>query len=66
MVTIKLTDVSVKFGNKFRKRQNYTMWFSATKDGVTKNTSVNELMKIIAERYTHEVTLNKQSKIEII
>jgi hypothetical protein len=65
MVTIKLKNVSVKYGERFRKNQNYTMTFF-NKDGVDENTNVDDIRELIISKYSNKVNLTKQSQIEIV
>ena len=62
-LAIKLKNVSVCYGKKFRHNQNYTMDFWTLNDGINENTTVEDLKKIIAEKYAHKVYLNPASKI---
>lgn len=64
MVTVKLTNVSVKSGKKFRHNQNYTMTFWKY-DGVDENSTIDDIRNIIKSYYNHEVILNQSSNILI-
>jgi hypothetical protein len=62
MVTIKLKNVSVKFGKKFRHNQNYTLTLYK-KDGVDEDTTIDEIENIIIEKLSDKIILSKQSEI---
>ena len=65
MVAIKLKNVSVKSGDKFRNNQNYTMTFWK-KDGIDENSTVDDIRDLIISKYSNRVLLNKTSQIEIV
>lgn len=65
MVTIKLKNVSVKSGDRFRNNQNYTMTFWK-KDGIDEKSTVDDIRDLIISKYSNRVVLNKTSQIEII
>ena len=65
MVAIKLKNVSVKSGDKFRNNQNYSMTFWK-KDGIDENSTVDEIKDLIISKYSNRVVLNKSSHIEIV
>ena len=65
MVAIKLKNVSVKSGDRFRNNQNYTMTFWK-KDGIDENSTVDDIRDLIVFKYSNIVLLNKSSQIEII
>lgn len=65
MISIKLKNVSVKNGDKFRHNQNYTMAFFK-KDGIDGNSTVDNIRDLIISEYSNRVTLTKQSQIEIV
>jgi hypothetical protein len=65
MVSIKLKNVSVKNGNKFRNNQNYSMTFSK-KDGIDETSTVDDIRDLIISKYSNKVLLNKNSQIEIV
>lgn len=64
MVEIKLKNVSVKNGDRFRNNQNYTMIFRK-KDGIDENSTVDDIRDLIISKYSNMVVLNKSSQIEI-
>lgn len=66
MIHIKLKNVSVCYGKRFRHNQNYTMTFFEHKDGVNKNTTEEDIKNIISNKYSKKIYLNKQSKLEIL
>lgn len=63
MIAVKLQNVSVKFGKKFRHNQNYTMTFF---DNVDINTTEDDIKSFINKDYKNKVILNKDSKIKIV
>ena len=65
MVAIKLKNVSVKSGDRFRNNQNYTMVFWK-KDGIDETSTVDDIRELIVSKYSNRVTLNKSSQIEIV
>ena len=65
MIAIKLKNVSVKSGDKFRNNQNYTMTFWK-KDGIDENSTVDDIRDLIISKYSNRVLLNKSSQIEIV
>lgn len=65
MTVVKLKNVSVKSGIRFRNNQNYTMVFFK-KDGIDKDSTVDEIKYLISSKYQSRVILNKSSTIEII
>jgi len=65
MVAIKLKNVSVKSGDKFRNNQNYTMTFWK-KDGIDEYSTIDDIKDLIISKYFNKVILNKSSQIEII
>ncbi len=65
MVTIKLKNVSVKSGDKFRNNQNYTMTFFK-KDGIDETSTVDDIRDLIISKYSNRVSFNKNSQIEIV
>jgi hypothetical protein len=65
MVSIKLKNVSVKSGDKFRNNQNYTMTFFK-KDGIDETSTVDDIRDLIISKYSNRVLLNKNSQIEIV
>jgi hypothetical protein len=65
MVSIKLKNVSVKSGDKFRNNQNYTMTFFK-KDGIDETSTVDDIRDLIIYKYSNRVWLNKNSQIEIV
>ena len=65
MVAIKLKNVSVKSGDRFRNNQNYTMTFWK-KDGIDENSTVDDIRDLIISKYSNRVLLNKSSQIEIV
>jgi hypothetical protein len=65
MVSIKLKNVSVKSGDKFRNNQNYTMSFFK-KDGIDETSTVDDIRDLIISKYSNKVSLNKNSQIEIV
>lgn len=65
MIAIKLKNVSVKSGDKFRNNQNYTMTFWK-KDGIDEYSTVDDIRDLIISKYFNRVILNKSSQIEII
>ena len=65
MVSIKLKNVSVKSGDKFRNNQNYTMTFFK-KDGIDETSTVDDIRDLIIYKYSNRVSLNKNSQIEIV
>lgn len=65
MVAIKLKNVSVKSGDKFRNNQNYTMTFWK-KDGIDEYSTVDDIKDLIFSKYFNRVILNKSSQIEIV
>lgn len=62
MVLIKLKNVSVKSGDRFRNNQNYTMIFWK-KDGVDENSSIDDIREVILSKCSNRVQLNKSSQI---
>jgi hypothetical protein len=65
MVAIKLKNVSVKSGDRFRNNQNYTMVFRE-KDGIDETSTIDDIRELIVSKYSNRVLLNKSSKIEIL
>lgn len=65
MIAIKLKNVSVKSGDKFRNNQNYTMTFWK-KDGIDEYSTVDDIRDLIISKYSNRVLLNKSSQIEIV
>ncbi len=65
MITIKLKNVSVKTGDRFRNNQNYTMTFFK-KHGVDGNSTVDDIRDLIISEYSNKVVLTKHSQIEIV
>lgn len=65
MVSVKLKNVAVKNGDKFRNNQNYTMTFWK-KDGIDENSTVDDIRNLIISKYSNRVLLNKSSQIEIV
>ena len=65
MVVIKLKNISLKRGNKFRNNQNYSMTFWK-KDGIDENSTVDDIKDLIISKYSNRIILNKSSQIEII
>lgn len=65
MVSVKLKNVSVKSGDRFRNNQNYTMVFWK-KDGIDKTSTIDDIRELIVSKYSNRVVLNKSSQIEII
>lgn len=65
MVAIKLKNVSVKSGDKFRNNQNYSMTFWK-KDGIDEYSTIDDIKDLIISKYFNKVILNKSSQIEII
>ena len=65
MVLVKLKNVSVKSGDRFRNNQNYTMTFWK-KDGIDENSTVDDIRDLIISKYFNRVLLNKSSQIEIV
>lgn len=65
MVSVKLKNVSVKSGDRFRKNQNYTMTFWK-KDGIDENSTVDDIRDLIISKYSNRVLLNKTSQIKIV
>ena len=65
MVAVKLKNVSVKYGERFRNNQNYTMTFWK-KDGIDENSTVDDIRYLIISKYSNIVTLNKSSQIDIV
>ncbi len=65
MIAIKLKNVSVKSGDKFRNNQNYTMTFWK-KDGIDEYSTVDDIRDLIISKYFNRVILNKSSQIEIV
>lgn len=65
MVSIKLKNVSVKNGDRFRNNQNYTMVFWK-KDGIDEASTVDDIRELIVSKYSNRVMLNKSSQIEIV
>ena len=65
MVSVKLKNVSVKSGERFRNNQNYTMTFWK-KDGIDENSTVDDIRDLIISKYSNRVLLNKSSQIEIV
>ncbi len=66
MIHIKLKNVSVLYGKKFRHNQNYTMVFYKLIDAVDENTSEDDIKKLISDKYSKKVYLTKKSKLEIV
>ena len=64
MIAVKLKNVSVKQGDRFRNNQNYTMVFSK-KDGIDENSTIDDIKDLIESEYSGLVSLNKFSQIEI-
>lgn len=64
MVEIKLKNVSVKYGKKFRHNQNHTMAFFK-KDGVDADTTEEDIKELLRTNYSDKVTLNKSSQLTI-
>lgn len=64
MITVKLKNVSVKSGNRFRNNQNYTMTF--WKDEIAENSTIENIRDLIISKYSNIVVLNKSSQIEYI
>lgn len=65
MVVVKLKNVSINNGRKFRTNQNYTMIFW-NKDGINSNSTIDDIKKLIDSNYSKRVILTKHSKIEIL
>lgn len=65
MTVVKLKNVSVRSGTKFRNNQNYTMTFFK-KDGVDKDSTLEEIRCLISSKYQNRVILNKSSTIDIV
>jgi hypothetical protein len=65
MVSIKLKNVSVKSGDRFRNNQNYTMVFWK-KDGIDETSTIEDIRELIVSKYSNRVVLNKSSQIEIV
>ncbi len=65
MIHIKLRNVSVKYGTKFRHRQNYSMTFY-NRHGVDANTTEEDIRKLIATDFSEKVYLNTASQLEIV
>lgn len=65
MVVVKLKNVSINNGRKFRNNQNYTMIFW-NKDGIDHTSTINDIKQLIDSKYSGRVLLTKQSKIEIL
>lgn len=65
MVAIKLKNVSVKSGDKFRNNQNYSMTFWK-KDGIDEYSTIDDIKDLIISKYFNKVILNKSSQIEIV
>ena len=66
MVGVKLKNVSVKFGEKFRHNQNYTLVLWKQEHGVDETTTLEDVKSIIKERFSDQVELNKNSIVEIV
>lgn len=65
MVVVKLKNVSINNGRKFRTNQNYTMIFW-NKDGINSNSTVDDIKQLIDSNYSKRVILTKHSKIQIL
>ena len=65
MVSVKLKNVSVKSGDRFRNNQNYSMSFWK-KDGIDENSTVDDIRDLIISKYSNRVLLNKTSQIKIV
>ena len=65
MVSIKLKNVSVKNGDRFRPNQNYTMVFWK-KDGIDEDSTIDDIRDLIISKYSNIVALNKSSIISIL
>lgn len=66
MIHIKLKNVSVCYGKRFRHNQNYSMTFFEQAHGVNGNTTEEDLKKLIEDKYSKIVYLNSASKLEIV
>ena len=68
MIAIKLVDVTVftKRNKRVRHNQNYSMVFWRLDDGVGPDTTVEDLKKIITDKYSNRVCLNENSEIRIM
>lgn len=64
MVVVKLKNVSINNGRKFRNNQNYTMIFW-NKDGINSNSTIDDIKQLIDSNYSKRVILTKHSKIKI-
>lgn len=58
MVSVKLKNVLVKSGDRFRNNQNYTMTFWK-KDNIDENSTVDDIRDLIISKYSNRVLLNK-------
>jgi hypothetical protein len=65
MITVKLKNVSIKYGKKFRHNQNYTTTFW-NEDNVDENTTIEDVINLIIYKRSDKILLSKQSKIEIV
>ena len=57
MVLVKLKNVSVKSGDRFRNNQNYTMTFWK-KDGIDENSTVDDIRDLIISKYSNTIFSN--------
>ncbi len=63
-VVVKLENVSVKSGKKFRHNQNYSLVLQS--QGIDEHTTVDDIRKLITDTMDNVVRLSDNSKITII
>lgn len=64
MVVVKLKNVSIKNGERFRHNQNYTL-ILYDKDGVNENSTIEDITKFLIGKYPNKLKINKFSQIII-
>lgn len=66
MIAVRVENVSIRSGKRFRHNQNYTFTLWRLNDNIGPSTSVKDIKNIIEEKLAKKLQLNQNSVITIL